>query len=172
VLRRLMEGDMAGNGAWQRAGELLDPKRPGDFNQAMMELGAMVCMPLQPVCKACPVVEWCKTRGRGAQGQKQVRKSSESAHLLSARNGAVYLVRRSETSSLMPGMWELPAATAADIEPSMTVKHSITDTDYTVKVYVGKAARYAGGRWVRVAELGTIAVTGLTRKILRRAGII
>ena len=50
------------------AGELLDAYRPGDFNQAMMELGAMVCLPRGPLCLQCPVVELCATRGEHPVG--------------------------------------------------------------------------------------------------------
>src|SRR5689334_2731611 len=47
---------------WQTAGKLLDTRRPGDFNQAMMELGALVCQPAQPLCHACPVANLCSSR--------------------------------------------------------------------------------------------------------------
>src|SRR5665213_752777 len=47
----------------ETAGELLDTKTPGIFNQAMMELGAMVCLPQTPLCGECPVYEFCRTRG-------------------------------------------------------------------------------------------------------------
>ncbi|MGZ4844613.1 MAG: A/G-specific adenine glycosylase, partial [Candidatus Angelobacter sp.] len=48
---------------WDVAGQLLDKRRPGDFNQAMMELGALVCLPAQPLCHACPVAGLCGARG-------------------------------------------------------------------------------------------------------------
>src|ERR1035438_246412 len=62
-------GSRKGGGAALRhkieelAGQLVDPARPGDFNQALMELGATVCLPRNPKCLACPVVEDCATRG-------------------------------------------------------------------------------------------------------------
>lgn len=44
---------------WKLAGQLVDPDRPGDFNQALMELGATVCTPLNPSCSTCPVSDQC-----------------------------------------------------------------------------------------------------------------
>ena len=46
-----------------RADELVDPAQPGDFNQAMMELGATVCLPRNPECLVCPLASHCVTRG-------------------------------------------------------------------------------------------------------------
>src|SRR5579872_889128 len=56
--RELLQAEM-----WELAGSWLEPARPGDFNQAMMELGAIVCTPRAPSCLTCPVVELCATRG-------------------------------------------------------------------------------------------------------------
>lgn len=44
---------------WRLAGQLVDPCKPGDFNQALMELGATICTPLKPICSACPVSDQC-----------------------------------------------------------------------------------------------------------------
>ena len=49
---------------WHRAEQWLSPSRPGDFNQAIMELGATVCLPGQPLCGQCPIRKWCATQGR------------------------------------------------------------------------------------------------------------
>jgi A/G-specific adenine glycosylase len=158
---------------WDIAGEMLDTNRPGDFNQAMMEVGATICMPVQPNCGKCPVAIFCVTRGPSVSAQKQVRKRGEAAFLLSTQADTVLLVRRAASNSLMPGMWELPSAKNGQSEDAaFTLRHSITDTDYTVRVWRGEAPAHPQGRWVRVAQLERTALTGLTRKILRRAGII
>jgi len=47
------------NKHWSLAGDLVDPLRPGDFNQSMMELGATICTPTNPSCDACPVAGQC-----------------------------------------------------------------------------------------------------------------
>src|SRR3984885_378655 len=71
VLARLdaIEGDLREKGRWRSlqkaADKLLDPKSPSDWNEAMMELGAMVCTPRAPQCLLCPVAEFCRARRRG-----------------------------------------------------------------------------------------------------------
>src|SRR5208282_5439296 len=63
VLQRLSGKRLAGEELWEASTHLLDAKRPGDFNQAMMELGAVVCTPRAPACLTCPVAELCATHG-------------------------------------------------------------------------------------------------------------
>jgi len=63
VLQRLSGRRLAGDELWEAANNLLDKTRPGDFNQAMMELGAVVCTPRAPLCLTCPIIELCATRG-------------------------------------------------------------------------------------------------------------
>src|SRR5271165_4058176 len=63
VLQRVTGQRLAGEEVWSTAEKLLDHERPGDFNQAMMELGATVCTPRSPACLTCPIVELCATRG-------------------------------------------------------------------------------------------------------------
>src|SRR5271154_1524195 len=62
------------------AAELLDRDRPGDFNQAMMELGATVCLPRGPLCLHCPVVELCATRGEHAVSARKKMRSQKAAY--------------------------------------------------------------------------------------------
>jgi A/G-specific adenine glycosylase len=71
VLARLgaVRGDLRKNGTWKKlqrsADQLLDEKSPGDWNQAMMELGATLCTPRSPQCLLCPVGEFCEARKKG-----------------------------------------------------------------------------------------------------------
>jgi A/G-specific adenine glycosylase len=160
---------------WQAADALLSRQRPGDFNQAMMELGATVCLPRAPACRTCPVFDLCATRGELEKPEKSAHQSKREIHYsLDCRNGSVFLVKRRKDASLMPGMWELPEASAGNgvSEPSFTLRHSITVTDYVVRVSQGTTAHGANGRWVRKGRVTTLALTGLARKILRAAQVI
>ncbi|MGB9072630.1 MAG: A/G-specific adenine glycosylase [Terriglobales bacterium] len=162
---------------WQRAQSLLSKSRPGDFNQAMMELGATVCTPRQPKCPACPTRKWCATQGElqpdnlpSSQEKKEIWCAIEQ------RDGHIRLVQRSRKESLMAGMWELPQWTTAPRRISAsahwrTFRHSVTVTDYTVHVIWG-AVPAARGKWIAIANLAGVPITGLTRKILRAGGII
>ena len=199
VLQRFSGRHLAGEDFWLAAEGLLDRERPGDFNQAMMELGATVCTPRGPACLTCPVAELCATRGEIARAAKPARlKKREIHYALACRDGAVFLVQRPQDARLMAGMWELPEIPAGakaqstqtgtiaalkalrhpkarvgdDGEACFTLQHSITVTDYTVQVWRMSAPSGVGGKWVPVERLARVALTGLARKILRKAEII
>jgi A/G-specific adenine glycosylase len=205
VLQRLAERRLAGEELWREANRLLDTKRPGDFNQAMMELGAVVCTPRGPACLTCPVVELCATRGELPAATKSVpQKKREIHYALSLQNGEVFLVQRPRDVSLMPGMWELPelakvapasrrlsrgqlalargggtpprrppgTAALPNRGPSFTLRHSITLTDYTVRVWRNVELSHDDGKWVAAKRLRCVALTGLARKILRKAEVL
>jgi A/G-specific adenine glycosylase len=160
---------------WRAAQELLDRSRPGDFNQAMMELGAMVCVPGQPICSECPIQRFCRTRGRGASTSRKPRQQKrEIAYWLGQSNGSVLLVRRPKSATLMPSMWELPpcAKTSDSDAVLFSIRHSITNTDYTVRVIQRGSPLRTPGLWVKAARAEQLPLTGLARKILSKAGII
>jgi A/G-specific adenine glycosylase len=159
VLQRFTGIDLTTPQTWQRAQALLARSRPGDFNQAMMELGATVCAPREPRCVMCPVRKWCVVQqsGQGANRAitmehrasppgktrttptiRQVKKTIWC--VLNQRDGGgIHLVQRPRTASLMAGMWELPQ-TSEPPQPVpaaahwRTFRHSITVTNYTVHV--------------------------------------
>jgi A/G-specific adenine glycosylase len=180
VLQRLVGKSLAGDEMWNRANEMLDPARPGDFNQAMMELGATVCTPRTPACLTCPIYEPCRTRGEFPPLRKAMpQKKCEVHYALDMRNGhsdtkEIFLVQRPRNASLMAGMWELQEITGKNGEGKafLRLRHSITVTDYTVKVWNKAAVTSNPGKWIPVQRLNRIALTGLARKILRAASIL
>jgi A/G-specific adenine glycosylase len=262
VLQRVSGQRLAGEKLWLAAERLLDRERPGDFNQAMMELGATVCTPRSPACLTCPVIELCATRGELAGAVKPAQQKKREIHYaLDLRDGdgsagKVFLVQRPPDARLMAGMWELPeiggnasgaekttrglksgqsgAVKRQDPSPEgaesnspgrksgerigdshesrrdgtrpfafsrnpsngankmaelksprqpnvelnansascFTLKHSITVTNYTVRVWRTNASSPTTGKWFPVGSLTHIALTGLARKVLRKAGIL
>jgi A/G-specific adenine glycosylase len=159
----------------------------GDHNQAMMELGATICLPRSPLCLQCPVYDVCETRGEHKTGARGRQTSRPAAFLLVTRKqGAgteVLLERRNAKASLMPGMVELPALpldATLGREPLLTVRHSITNTNYYVSVYAdgdGLLAQQVPAKeeslmWWGVARLGQLPLTGLARKILKRVDLL
>ena len=211
VLERVLGEWLTGERLWETAAEFLDKTRPGDFNQAMMELGATVCTPRGPACLACPVVGLCAARGELAGAAKTARQKKREIHYaLDVRDGAVFLVQRPWDASLMAGMWELPETDApvkttgekqvpfgalrllragshrrfasvrnvedsgdgrsGDVPLLLRLKHSITVTDYTVHVWSKATPERMQGKWIRAGRLGQVPLTGLSRKILRKAG--
>jgi A/G-specific adenine glycosylase len=195
VLQRLTAIDLAAPQTWQYAQVLLASSRPGDFNQAMMELGATVCVPREPRCTVCPVRRWCMTRGEGLRtGPPSLRIKKEMWCVMELRggdgngsgSGGVRLVQRPRKAALMPGMWELPQSSECPrLLPAAarwrTFRHSITVTDYTVHVLrdarlrdtpLPCTSRAAKGKWIAIDRIPQIPITGLTRKILKAGGII
>lgn len=157
----------------------------GDHNQAMMELGATICLPRGPLCLQCPVMELCRTRGEHPTAKRETMRQKRVAHLLETRtrHGAteVLLERRAADASLMAGMLELPPLSldAVDaMEPVVQVKHSITNTNYQVDVFSGKVLRKeipaakSALLWVGVKELNEVPITGLARKVLVKVGVL
>jgi A/G-specific adenine glycosylase len=191
VLQRLSGINLTTAQIWQHAQALLEDSRPGDFNQAMMELGATVCVPREPRCLLCPLRKWCVTQGEIPRLTRTTRQKKKQIWCaLESRgdngNGKVRLVQRPKNVSLMPGMWELPQSPEApDTLPAAmhwrTFRHSITVTDYIVHVLRNTTLRNkallnaqpaAGGKWIAIERIPQMPITGLTRKILKAGGII
>jgi A/G-specific adenine glycosylase len=188
-------GSNAGGAAHKRkiddlAAQLLDPSHPGDFNQALMELGATVCLPRNPRCQTCPVAAHCKTQGEHKTTPRPRMLSREVAHALSIRMGRasgnasreVLLEQRPSTLTVMPSMWELPFLldpAVPEDEVRMTVRHSIMQVNYYVRIRMVfeddiEWMTVAGGerRWVPLGEASGMPLTGLTRKVLARAHLL
>ncbi len=167
------------------AQKLLDPHHAGTFNQAMMELGALLCTPRLPLCVRCPVQEYCRTQNEHPVPPRPKPLSVPVAYQVlrrSAKNPVeILLLRRPLDAAHMPGMWELPMAKPATLQqyrPVWNTKHAITKTRYAVSVYdlgVAPAEPHAAGRevcWANGIQLQSLPLTGLTRKILMRLQIL
>jgi len=175
VLQRVSGKPLRSRELFEMAGHLLSGDRPGDFNQAMMELGAIICAPRQPRCLLCPISELCATRGELAYVQKtRPQRKRQVRYIVDCRDGSVFLVQREKSASLMPGMWELPEIplSLGSTGISFTLKHSITITNYAVNVVLGSVPKHAHGKWVPKSRVVALPLTGLARKILRKAQVI
>lgn len=171
VLRRL--AGTSKTAAWDVAEELLSPARPGDFNQAMMELGATVCLPANPKCGECPWHKFCASRGADDRPARTARRAATASYTLHQRRGRILLSRRGGDESLMPSMWELPVAAASANGRVERFRHAILDTDYHVEVHLeADALTLEGSKWVPTARLGDLPLTGLCRKVLAHFGIL
>lgn len=162
----------------------------GDHNQAMMELGATICLPRVPLCMHCPVYSMCKTRGEHITPPRAVQRSRQSAYLLSLRKTGiatdVLLEQRAANASLMPGMYELPPLPLDAVtgrEPLLRLRHSITNTNYYVQIFAARGPQDRGLRravpaaksdlhWTRTNKLASVPLTGLARKVLQRLDVM
>jgi A/G-specific adenine glycosylase len=162
------------------ADRLLDRKRPGDYNQALMELGATVCLPQNPRCSACPVSAMCEARRRGLADRLPVKAPRAKAVvierelLLIRRRGRCLLWQRQPDSGPMAGFWELPEADqlpqASRCELLGRVRHTIMDRRYVAAVIRAEVRRIPRGFvWVPESRLDALPLSTLARKALRAA---
>ncbi len=159
------------------AQSLLDPQRPGDYNQALMELGATLCLPRQPKCLLCPWRDLCQAHARGltaeipARGRRREPLREQLRLALILHNGSLLLKRRADSSSRLAGCWELPALeevpSAKQLKRVGSFRHSITRHDYAVEVWAGRLSRAPEGfQWHSLEGLEQLPLASMTRKAL------
>jgi len=177
----------------------LSPQHPGDFNQALMELGQTLCLPRTPQCAACPVRSWCRGYESGQPHlypQPRPRRAVESHYLAAAilRCGRRVAMVRGLGDGLLDDLWNFPSAfgrsptealaslrhlLAGLMSPSLTLldsvaelHHGITYRSIRVHAYpaeVSRLPRKRGLRWFVVSSLGQAAISQLARKIAQQA---
>jgi A/G-specific adenine glycosylase len=158
----------SGGRASRRAAARQEPRPPnqmGDFNQALMELGALVCLPANPKCDVCPLRRVCVARERGWQDRLPKRVRRRSRHVthdvvLARQDGKVLLRQRPKTG-LLAGLWELPAGKSG--RPVLTIRHTITDRQITLRVFAGEAT---GGRWFTRRQAERLTMPAAHRRAL------
>jgi len=164
VIARLMND---GSMNFQKAAdELLDRKDPGRWNQAMMELGATVCLPREPLCDQCPLARNCEALKHGSARDLPGKKiKPEAIHL----SRTLVIVRRAGGVLLKPGarvkgFWDLPEG--ADFKKSDGLRlgaklgefrHTITHRNYRFTVQEARAERIPeGARWFFESEITAV----------------
>jgi A/G-specific adenine glycosylase len=167
----------------EEAQRLLDPGRPGDFTQAMMELGATVCLPRSPDCGRCPVTGLCAGRMAGNERALPVKlKKAEPRDvvldlvLLSknprsfGESPEVFLIQRAEDERRLAGFWELPEKNLFPGwrgRPAKQLVHQIVNDRFRITVWKGTAPRILpAGRWFAPDDLAAVPLTTVARKAL------
>jgi A/G-specific adenine glycosylase len=168
-------------------------RRSGDFAQALMDLGSMICTPKRPACPRCPWNDGCEARKRGIQ-EELPRRAAErvrplkrgAAFVARDADGAVLLLKRPE-KGLLGGMMQPPLGPWTEAFPSMKealvqapfkaewkkragiVRHGFTHFELEVEVYVAdfKTRPPHEGRWV--SDLSTTALPTVMKKIVLHA---
>lgn len=165
------------------ADQLLDRADPGRFNQAVMELGATVCLPRKPLCLVCPVQDLCEGRRAGRQDELPVKGRQPTTLrvdrevFLIERDGAMLLWQRPADSSLLAGFWELPepehlTSRPADAAYLGSFRHGITNHSYTFSAFLCPAQEEVYGpcknvvkwAWMTCEEAGKRAISTTVRK--------
>jgi len=178
VISRLFASRAARKHIVELADKLLDWKHAGNFNQAMMELGATRCLPKNPQCLLCPVAKMCKARALGLQNEFPAPKTKarnvdiERALFWIERRGKLLAWQRPANARLMPGFWELPEAehlpeAVAKMELG-TFRHGITVHRYRITVWRAAAPRQLGDcHWLAKRELDQLPLSTIFRKAVK-----
>lgn len=157
------------------AERLLHPETPGEHNQAMMELGATICLKHKPLCTICPVVRFCEACKKGGQDElpKIQRRATVKVEIRRAwvRRGNRLLLRQiADDSGQLAGQYELPFLDGIRVitppEWMMTKTRSITHRRIKEHIYRAdiKALNHSSLRWIEADELDTIILSGPHRR--------
>lgn len=149
---------------WETAEALLPERNCGDFNQALMELGALVCTPAAPRCERCPLWAVCATRGDAVPRPKRRKLRRVTQDVLFVSDSGSVLLRQRPSTGLLAGMWELPAGRS--FRHLLTLRHTITNRRITLRVFRGRKAE---GRWFSRRQLERVAMPAGHRRALTAA---
>lgn len=198
VLSRLLGAKEMSEAQLRREAQaLLDPDSPGDFNQAMMELGATVCSPKAPRCRQCPARDYCRARRLGRPEAFPPPRPRPATVPLEEHAAALFrrgrwLLARRDGGERYRGLWELPRcrtplaaplvewvetvlgliATACGESRELTYSithHRVRLVVHPFRVQSGRARRglYAEVRWLAPAELEDLPMSAPMRRAVR-----
>ena len=189
VLARLTqeEGDIQSSSVRQRlqqsAQDLLDVSHPSNHNQAMMELGAVVCIPREPKCKFCPVSKDCRAHSSGLAAELPIKlrrveiRRVRRTLLVVIRNGNILLWQREQDAAMLGGFYELPEP--HQLPEVKTAKllfefsHAITNHIYDFHVIAARVGQANSPlQWVRLEQLSALPLSTVTRKALAGGKIL
>jgi A/G-specific adenine glycosylase len=178
------------------AATLVPRERPGDFAQAMMDLGALICTPRRPDCRACPLVDRCVGFRSGAPERLPVKRRRGDkpkrfgACFFAERGDGAVLLRRREERGLLGGMLEFPSTEWGPAPPSDPlaaaplsaswralpgqVEHSFTHFDLVLTVQAARVGTAVASsdptwRWIALSALDRAALPSVMRKVAAHA---
>ena len=157
---------------WEMAETLLDKSDPYTYNQAMMDIGATVCLPGNPECEACPLRSGCLGKESPAdypEPRKRKERPERTTHYLWIEKGRKIRMRRRE-GEMLGGLWELPTAKEPPegSERLFSVTHDYSHFRRIAVVHRWETSMPPEGEWIDTERLHEIPVSSLERKIFAR----
>lgn len=181
---------------WGLTAKYLPKGQAGEYNQALMDLGATICIPKNPHCMICPLMRLCKARQAGTQEKRPVLKpKKQTPHYVSAagvivRRGRVLMAQR-PSKGLLGGMWEFPngwvdgdpgegLVNALKAEYGLkvqkkeileTIKHAYSHFGVTVHPFICELIKKSENqdlRWIKVSELEGYPMGRIDRQIAQK----
>ena len=162
----------------------LDPEHASAFNQALMELGATVCLPRNPLCLVCPLNPLCRAHEAGTATQLPVKLRTtvpvqiDRTLLLIRRKDKILLRQNDRDARHMAEFWELPSPPdVPSARPGALLgefRHTITHHHYRIGVQAAtlRGAPPAGQTWFHVDQFAEIPISTTARKALKLAGVL
>lgn len=180
--------------ARKQLGTLIPQDRPGDFNESMMELGAVVCLPGTPDCQSCPVEEYCQARSKGREREIPIRIKKQKRTILEQHvyvlwneQGDALLLGKNPSKGLLGGLWVFPTETMEisgdrkselvqekeigyNIEKIGVTKHLFSHQEWHITIFEAqvKASPHKEYQWVSLSDFSNLAFPEAYRKVLRR----
>jgi A/G-specific adenine glycosylase len=178
---------------WSLAQTLVPPRNPGDFNQAMMELGATLCTPREPRCMACPVRQHCRAFAEGRTAELPIttpRKAPQTVthRVLAIRRGRRFLFEQRPDHGLWSAMWQCPTLEKPEnpslaawahqrfgltiTEPQTLDAFTHQTTHRTIRFLVHRAQVTAGrlrpgaGQWRHLHDLDDLPLPNPQRQVV------
>lgn len=179
---------------WDAAAHLVPAKDSGAYNQALMELGSLVCTPAKPSCLVCPARRWCRAAGAGAADRIPLKAprpaiTKVSSVGLALRSGGAWLLRQCPPGGRREGLWEFPhhpigedespiekardflaelACQGADLRPAGRHDHSVTRYRVSIHLFAGELdpmTRVSSCRWVAPDDMEALPMSAPHRRI-------
>lgn len=170
---------------------LADPDRPGDYGQALMDLGATVCTPRSPSCDRCPWEDWCEARAHDVMTDYPKKMPKKTApvrhgHAFVIRKASHVWLRQRPEDGLLGAMMEVPGSDWQSDKPALSypiagdwsrmpapVRHVFTHFTLMLDVHLLHTRKNppGAGQWVRIDELDSQALPSLFKKVLDRANV-
>ncbi len=177
---------------WQRAGGLVPSDRPGDFNSALMELGATVCTPRNPQCLVCPWRGMCQAQLRGLEQEIPLRRKAKATPLEKRQAWVIVtadrrvLIEHRPARGRWAGLWQFLTLAMDASDPLLArlssprplglVRHALTHRRYEFAAFIVEADSALEAmpprRWVGVDELAGYPMSKPQLDIARRAGLL
>ena len=178
---------------WDLAQQLVSKKRAGDFNQAMMDLGATICTPKSPACLTCPLTKHCQAYEQGLaenlpKRTPRVKPTAVTHHVISIQRNGKHLLTQRPANGLWSNMWQLPTfeavtekqlqaqiksvlgLTLGTLEKVQTFKHQTTHRTITFKHWAASqpAGRLKSGAgiWRKLNDLDDLPLANPQLKVI------
>ncbi len=172
---------------------LIPCDRPGDFNESMMELGAVICMPGIPDCLQCPVEGHCQTKRKGRQSEIPVRIKKgkrtvleQHVYVLWSEKRDAVLLRKNPSKGLLGGLWAFPTETVEtsknrevelvqekeigyNVEKVGVAKHVFSHQEWNMKIFEAqvRGSEWQDYQWILLSDLNKLAFPEVYRKVFR-----